>query len=377
MKFAVVTPIPTPYRDPFWNVVAEHSGVGELDVFYCAQGKSDRPWKADWEMLYRAEFLPGRNLLNWKGADASCFWNPSIRSELRKGCYDAVLIGGYNHVTMLAAMREAVRLDVPFFLMCETWFSRQGTGWFREAIKARLLRWIITHAAGFLPTGIRAEAYLKKYGADSDRLARLPNVPDIAAFSGARGAVKSVPEELLSDSGRCVVLFAARMIPKKRPDLLVRAFADTADEHDAVLVMVGDGPLRLQVERLAAELGLHERVVFAGFAEPGQMPAWYARADLYVLPSSETWGVSVLEALASGTPVLISDEVGCGPDVLIDDGCGSVIPAGDREQLGTAIREQVNQCYNRQLMPVPVEKLEEEFGYTAVAERLVGILRRE
>ena len=156
MRLAVVTPIPTPYRDPFWNTVAEHPDVDQLDVYYCARGKADRPWKADWEMRYEARFLPGRNLLKWRGLDASCFWNPAIRGHLRKGRYDAILIGGYNHLTMLAAIREAKRLGIPYYLMCETWSMRRPP-LLKRIVKDRLVRWVVQNAAGNLPTGTRAE----------------------------------------------------------------------------------------------------------------------------------------------------------------------------------------------------------------------------
>ncbi len=72
IRVAVVTPIPTPYRDPFFNVVAAKPDVS-LDVFYCSAGKADRPWDGQWRRDYHAEVLPGRNLLWFRGADASCY----------------------------------------------------------------------------------------------------------------------------------------------------------------------------------------------------------------------------------------------------------------------------------------------------------------
>src|SRR5688500_12112523 len=108
MRLAVVTSIPTPYRDPLWNAVASRPSV-MLDVYYCAAGKADRPWDVSWEQAFRAEVLPGWNLARWAGVDASCYMNPAIERRLRSGRYDAVILGGYNHVTMLWAASFAAR----------------------------------------------------------------------------------------------------------------------------------------------------------------------------------------------------------------------------------------------------------------------------
>src|SRR5262245_43542651 len=69
LRIAVVTPIPTPYRDPFWNILARMPGI-DLTVYYCSQGKADRPWDVDWQHRYRAQVLPGQNLMAWRGPDA-------------------------------------------------------------------------------------------------------------------------------------------------------------------------------------------------------------------------------------------------------------------------------------------------------------------
>ena len=108
LRIAVVTPIPTPYRDPFWQCLGARKDTA-LRVLYCAQGKADRPWEAGWGESLDARVMPGRNLLRWRGPDASCYWNPSCVRELESFAPQVVLIGGYNHPTMLAAMRWAQR----------------------------------------------------------------------------------------------------------------------------------------------------------------------------------------------------------------------------------------------------------------------------
>src|SRR5690242_4986009 len=115
VRIAVVTPVPTPYRDPFWSEVERLRGV-DLTVFYCAPGKLDRPWKSTWRRDYAYQVLPGWNLARFRGSDASCFWNPGICGRLSSGRFDGLVVDGYNHLTMWAAIAFGLRRNLPFFL---------------------------------------------------------------------------------------------------------------------------------------------------------------------------------------------------------------------------------------------------------------------
>ncbi len=343
LRVAVVTPIPTPYRDPFWNELARRPEV-HLTVFYCAAGKSDRPWKENWQREYQSEVLPGWNFLRWRGADASCFWNPAIGRRLTDGRFDVLLIGGYNHLTMWAALWFAVRRRLPFFLMCESHLRSRRASW-KQLLKRPLLRWIVKRATGFLPTGRLSTDFLLSYGANAKSMTTLPNVPDIVGIKAEVGRLRGVanfpgPPGM---AGRPSVLFVGRLIPKKRAELVIRAFHAIHSTNNAVLVIVGDGPLRPYLEQLVVELAIRDRVHFCGFIQPDEVLRWYAHANLFVLPSSETWGVVVIEALAAGIPVVVSDEVGCHVDVVAHPALGTVVPARSLEALRDALHRQLEQ----------------------------------
>jgi glycosyltransferase involved in cell wall biosynthesis len=127
-----------------------------------------------------------------------------------------------------------------------------------------------------------------------------------------------------------VFLFAGKFIEKKRPLDFVRALAE-ADRRGAAVagLMVGDGPLRADCEAAASEMGAPIR--FAGFLNQSQMVSAYAAADVLVLPSDgrETWGLVVNEAMACGRPAIVSDAVGCGPDLVLAGRTGDRFPLGD------------------------------------------------
>jgi glycosyltransferase involved in cell wall biosynthesis len=101
--------------------------------------------------------------------------------------------------------------------------------------------------------------------------------------------------------------------------------------------MVGDGPLRSACE----ELTKIERfpIIFAGFLNQSEIPRAYVAADALILPSDsgETWGLVVNEAMACGLPCFVSDRVGCGPDLIVQDITGAVFPMGQTSKLAKLI----------------------------------------
>jgi glycosyltransferase involved in cell wall biosynthesis len=378
LKVAVVTPIPTPYRDPFWNALAQRADI-DLTVYYCAASKADRPWTADWAMAYRNEVLPGRNLAPRRGGGQSVYWNPLIRKRLREGRFDAVVVGGYNHPTLLAAIREARRRRIPFFMMNESRLDQPRRAW-KRWLKERLLRRLLGSAAGGFPTGRKAADYLAHYGIPPERQALVPNAPHVVALRERAVARRARRDALRAAAGiplsAPVAVFVGRLILKKGAHELLAALAHPAAPADLHLLVVGDGVERAALEQQSRDTGLAPRVHFVGFAEPADVPRYYAAADLFVLPSAETWGVVVLEALASGLPVLVSDQVGCHPDAVTSPAVGAVLPKGD-----TAAWAQALATWSAD-RPSP-EAIEEGWSatfatlrYPVIAERMAALLHR-
>lgn len=330
VRIAVVTPIPTPYRDPFWNVVAARNDT-DLTVYYCAAAKGDRPWTCDWKREYAWEVLPGRNWLGWKGGDASLYSNPGISKRLKAGNFDAVLIGGYNHPTMLQAICWCIRKLVPYYLMCESHLESPRSN-LRRLAKDRLVRWVVGNMAGGFPTGTLAERYLVQHGADPESLCQLPNAPDVEKIQKQAHALRIEREGLRRELGfseKPTLLFVGRLIPKKGAHLLIEAISRTAEAERPNLVIVGDGPEREMLLIQASQLGVSEQVRFVGFVQPEDIIRWYVASDLFVLPSTETWGVVVSEALAAEVPIVVSDEVGCHSDIVKNKVAGRVVSRND------------------------------------------------
>jgi rhamnosyl/mannosyltransferase len=116
---------------------------------------------------------------------------------------------------------------------------------------------------------------------------------------------------------------------------------DVMRHVNATLLMVGDGPERTHLEQIAAERGIAARVRFAGRVADADLPAYYHAADVFVLAShlrAEAFGIVLLEAMASGLPV-VSTELGTGTSVVNQHGkTGFVVLPADPHALARALQ---------------------------------------
>jgi glycosyltransferase involved in cell wall biosynthesis len=129
-------------------------------------------------------------------------------------------------------------------------------------------------------------------------------------------------------------VFAGRLVAQKNVSLAVSAIRDVAD---ATLIVVGDGPLRSELERQIAESGVGDRVTLVGSLPRAQAIEWLRAADAAVLPSDwENFPHVAVEALAAGTPVLATS-VGGVPEIIETGVNGILVPAGDVKALSAAM----------------------------------------
>ena len=149
-----------------------------------------------------------------------------------------------------------------------------------------------------------ADVVATRYGVPRERIRVVHNAIDATA----------PPRVWSVDETQPLVLFAGRITSQKGPEYFVDAAARVAEELPTVrFAVAGSGDrLRAMRHRVAAR-GLSERFLFTGFLTPAELDTLYARADLYVMPSvSEPFGLTALEALQHGTPVIVSKTAGVG-----------------------------------------------------------------
>jgi len=160
----------------------------------------------------------------------------------------------------------------------------------------------------------------------ASRMVRLsPGVDTERFFPGCGG--DEVRRRLGIPLGAPVVVCTARMVKRKGQDTLVRAWpAVLSSVPDALLLLVGDGPNRSRVEKLAKSLGVVDSVIFTGSVPWEQMPAYTDAGDVFAMPcrtrrfglEAEAFGIVFLEAQACGLPMLVGDSGGA-PEAVLED----------------------------------------------------------
>jgi N-acetyl-alpha-D-glucosaminyl L-malate synthase BshA len=169
------------------------------------------------------------------------------------------------------------------------------------------------------------------FGCAGERIEVIPNFIDPSIYDRSRYA----PElRATVGPGRKILIHVSNFRPVKRVRDVVRIYAQVAKQIPSVLVMVGDGPDRVDAEEEARRLGVSASVFFLGKLE--SVAPLLASADLFLLPtSSESFGLSALEALAMGVPV-VGTKAGGLPEVVRDGETGALCAVGDVEGMARA-----------------------------------------
>lgn len=235
--------------------------------------------------------------------DLSWLWCSMALTAVAKlvaGC-DGV-VGSWLYPDAVAASRLAARFGKP------CWIRLHGSDRFHldSGIRGVVCRRALAAAAGITVNAAYMKQELVRRGIPADRITVLQNGIDRNLFYPGTETIRE----------KALFLWAGNMVEIKRPDVAIRAFAgmlqrsrqdSPAGGMEPRLVMAGDGPLRQAMERLSIQLGAWPRIEFTGSLGRKDLAAWMRRAGSLLLTSrSEGMPNVVIEALASGTPVIAS-----------------------------------------------------------------------
>jgi glycosyltransferase involved in cell wall biosynthesis len=280
---------------------------------------------------------------------------------------DVLWLHGWGSPIMRKVLTQACRPGVPVLMRGENCDlampdGKGPRGW----LKRRYIAWVLKRCHAFLAIGMVNKNYYLRRGISPDRIFPMPYAIDNENFTAKAKEVASQRLNLKAEFDiapeQKVVLFVGKFMPRKRPDFLVRAMnrVDWLGVKPA-LVFVGSGELEKELRVMAPD------AVFLGFQNQSALPAFYDMADVMVVPSErEPWGLVVNEAMACGTAVIASDQVGCAVD-LIDDACGRIFPSGDVSALADAL---VICLENSEQMGMAAETTIRQWGFEADIEGL-------
>jgi glycosyltransferase involved in cell wall biosynthesis len=344
---------PIQYFAPLYKYLNEQ-GL-ETECWYCSdenvKGHLDRQFgtKVEWDIPlldgYKARFFPNRS---WKPSLYNGFFglfNPGMIRSLRQEKKSIIVVHGWAYVTHIMVILFGRLMGHTICLRGESPLNQELLK--RKIVigaKKVLLGWMLfPFVHHFLYIGKQNRRFYEYYGVASERLVFAPYAVDNARFRKSAAEFIPLKTKLRSALGigatDRVILFAAKLIEKKRPMDLLKAYQQL-DLAGKCLVIVGDGELKAEVEDYVSKNQL-PNVHLAGFVNQSEIPKFYAIADVFVLCSGEgeTWGLSVNEALNFGLPVVVSDMAGCAEDLVVPSESGFSFRSGDVDELTNRLRE--------------------------------------
>lgn len=360
-RVAIVASHVIQYQDPFFRLLAADPDA-DLTVLYLssagAESYRDKDmgttlrWDVELLTGYRHRFL--RNLVHDSNRGWTRHINPGIVPALLRGHYDMVIFMlGWGSISALLGIVTCRLAGIPFFLYGDSSFPPPEET-LRQRIRARLLRALFRRTTGFMVSGVLNAEYYRHYGGDPDHFFLLPWAVDNDRFADAarfaEGEREGMREAMSIGSGQTVFVFSAKLVARKDPMTLLRAYERMPGRDRAIVLFVGDGELREPLETYAREHAL-DGVRFAGFINQRDLPKYYALSDVFVLPSTyEPRGAVINEAMACGLPVIVTDRCGSVGDIVLDGENAFVYPAGDADALATAMSRLVDEPTLRERM---------------------------
>lgn len=269
---------------------------------------------------------------------------PQLKALLTRERFDLVVIQGWNHYGYLLAAHWARQAGIEILLRCEATDHVDGSTGVRRLLREAVLRWLFARVDCFAAIGHNNRQFYLDRGVPQERIVDMPYCVDNDHFHdrAVQSDTAALRFGLGIDDDRPVLLYASKLTRRKHADLLLEAYAELPAPRPW-LVIVGDGELRPVLEARIEALKLGE-VRMVGFRNQGELPAFYALADVFVLPSvNETWGLVVNEAMNAGCAIIVTGQVGCGRDLVEGADNGFVIAPRDRAALYRALAESVRE----------------------------------
>ena len=301
MKLAVLTNILAPYRVPLFAAMARR--VDDFTVFLMAKQEENRQWDIGL-VPFKTEVLKGVHLKP-QSAEVSLHWNYGVVSSLRRANPDIVMSGGFAPANLEA------------YLYCK-FFGKAYVGWGEFTLRdnaqssaaRRLVRRLLTKGSvASIASSTEAKEAFLHYGAVHRSILTSLMPIEVERFHQDAQAFQTTQAytELRRRFSMPIIMSVGRLTDRKGfRDLLAIYERVVADQPEASLVLVGDGPDRSAYETIVQERRLRH-VHFIGFVSQEVLPRYLALADVFVFPTlSDTYGAVLAEAMAAEVPVVSS-----------------------------------------------------------------------
>lgn len=348
IKFLYTHPIQ--YFAPLLREI-DKAAICEATALYCentAEGYFDKEFgKAiSWDLPlmdgYQSVILPNSRL-----SRLGSFFrlsNFSIRKHIGRKQAEVLAVHGWGYCTAVFAIIWGKLTGTKIWLRGESPLNQELQKSFLNRLFKRIFLqfFLFRFVDKFLYIGKQNYQFYQHHGVAEDKLVFAPYCVDndtlqrqVASSPGkaAARAALQLPEQ------NFVVLFSGKLIDKKRPLDLVKAFHQAAIPH-STLVLLGDGALMNEIQTFIRTHGV-ANILLPGFVNQSALAPWFFAADIFVLPSvsGETWGLVNNEAMNFGLPILVSNLVGSAADLVEEGINGYSFEPGNIGQLSTLLQK--------------------------------------
>lgn len=343
-----MTTHPIQYYAPWFKYISDFI---DLQVFYMHQESAKERSKGDFgvahewdiDLLNGYEYTFLKNVAKepsvhmFKGCDT-----PEIYNIIKEGHFDAVLVLGWYVKAFWQTIFACKRYKIPVLVRGDSQLQIEQS-FIKKAIKRITYPMMLKIFDGFLYVGENNKKYLKHYNVDENKMFFCPHFIDQNSFY--EKSLLCDKDELRklfkANDNTVVLLFVGKFIEKKRPIDILKAMKLLQQEDiQAKAIFVGSGKLEEELKEYC-NTNTELSVDFVGFKNQSELPMYYKLADILILPSSagETWGLVVNEAYSVLTPAIVSDQVGCKPDMIDNGLTGTSFECGNIAELSKCIKD--------------------------------------
>lgn len=319
----LITNVITPYRLPLFNEINRQLRENGfcLYVIFSSYGYKRRKWRVDMsECDFEYEVLEGKQV-GYLGDQVNfSFTYPRILSIIRKKKPFRTIVSGFSTASIK--------------LWFYSYFSKVHYIIWSGAIEteggSRLRRWfrmlLVRRAFGFIVYGQKAKLYLESFSAPSDKISVGINTTDTHFFSS------QVEEFRQCDSNnKKRLLVVSYFVQGKQLDRVIALVKVLSKKRkDFILTLVGDGPEKSNMDEQIKKLQIEEYFEFTGYQQKHNIPKYLAQADCFLFPTDkDTWGMSLVEAMASSLPCIASLNAAACYDIIEHGDNGFIVDFQD------------------------------------------------
>jgi len=378
MKIAVLFDMFGPYHVARINAVGKQCETLGIEV-------AARSAIYQWDRVETVTTFERRTLFDVSGSSQLAFSDIAGRltAQLETFAPNAVLVPGWASKAAFAALRWSLAKKIPAVVMSESTAGDAARSGWKESLKRQIVGCFSSGLVGGEPQ----RQYLTSLGMRPDVISLGYNAVDNEYFEAGAIAAREQEAALKARLGlpSRYLLASARFIEIKNLIGLLDAYGMFRQRHPASslkLVLLGDGPLRAEIEAKISGLGLENEVLLPGFKQYGELPVFYGLAEAFVHVSRiEPWGLVVNEAMGAGLPVIVSRTCGCAANLVVDGRNGYIVDYDDISGIADAIGRldmaspDERRALGRQSQEIVRQYGPEQFGKGAVAAAEAGLRR--